>query len=545
MKNKATAFIKPVVFLLIGITIFSLLQDIFIPAASQKRENADRIIDGIRRIEPGTVDVIFIGPSGTEYGVSPIRLYEKTGICGYSLATSGQPIEAAYWLLKDAFTKQKPTVVVLQAGYLFDVPTVDKNTIRWWHILDNYRLSEFKFDMVRDYDTVPYSNGWIPALFPIAKYHTRWNKLAKEDFDLNYGGEYYSLGEWVNGIAAANTYATIEEINGVSDILQQDSYITERTGDETKAETIKKTYVPPQITDYAMQSFLKIKELCDENKAELVLAQIPKLVYPQYGGAWMKSQSDEVHKLAQSYDIAFYDLQYDTDIGINWVTDTHDAGGHLNIRGAEKVADVLGTYLLDHCSVRQQSNPQYDAYATLYDKVREVAMLQSEMDLAKYLDRLSDNSKQWSVFIAASDEYTAGMKAEIYDRFESLGLSLIRNGNFRDAYMAFINRGNVEYEAVSGRRIDHVAEVNGVPVSMSSAGWNVSSYCAITLNGKNYALGGRGLSIVVYDNENGLVIDSVCFDTSLTSNSASRNWSSINAYLRAYESKVCFGEDAA
>ena len=108
MNSKIMKCVKPIAFLLIGVLMFSLVQEVFIPASSRKRENADRIIDGLGRIEKGVVDVIFVGSSLIEYGVSPVRLYEKTGICSYSLATSGQPITVAYWLIRMPLRSRVP-----------------------------------------------------------------------------------------------------------------------------------------------------------------------------------------------------------------------------------------------------------------------------------------------------------------------------------------------------------------------------------------------------------------------------------------------------
>ena len=127
-----------------------------------------------------------------------------------------------------------------------------------------------------------------------------------------------------------------------------------------------------------------------------------------------------------------------------------------------------------------------------------------------------------------------------YSQLEGLGLQLIRQGAFRDAYAAIIDRGGLVYEAVSGRPISHEEEVNGLSVGVSSSGWNTVPSCSITINGINYALSGRGLNIVVYDYESGLVVDSVTFDTCVPSRRSARNRETINDYLRAYEAAVCF-----
>ena len=111
--------------------------------------------------------------------------------------------------------------------------------------------------------------------------------------------------------------------------------------------------------------------------------------------------------------------------------------------------------------------------------------------------------------------------------------------------MAIIDQGEVLYEAVSGRRIDYETELNGTTIKMSSAGWTASPYCRISINGTDYALGGRGLSIVVYDHESNQVIDSVRFDTCNADLPAYRDNLNSLFSLYAYEAKVCFGEDAA
>lgn len=539
-KDVKPILIKSLIFLIFGINLLFFIQEIFIPDESRKRENADRTIDGLGQIEPGTVDVLFIGTSLIEYGISPMRLYEKTGICSYSLATSGQPIGVEYWLLKDAFTKQNPSVVVLLASSLFQVCTEDMITARWWHILDNYRLGRFKIDMAWDYSTLPYSDGYIATLFPIAKYHNRWHELTKSDFDLNYGGEYYALGEWINGIVSGNIHTTIESLNKLNNFLKQDSYITEYYENETYSKTISGPFVDPQVSDYNLQCLLNIKRLCDENGAKLLLTAIP-YNYPAAGSGWTKDKANMIREISQTYDIPFYDLQYNADVGIDWALDSCDAGVHLNIRGAEKVSDILGQYFLDNYSLRQQNNPQYNAYREQYEKVRNVAMLQSEISFADYIQRIKDNASRWIVFIAASDEYTGGMDDESYNLLEGFGLRLVRQGAFRDAYIAILDRGEPVYEAVSGRKIYYSEKLNDLSVSVESSGWNTVPSCSIKLNGEEHSCSSRGLNIVVYDYDTHMVVDSVAFDTSVPSKSFVRNWSIVNNYLHTYESKVCFG----
>ncbi len=46
-----------------------------------------------------------------------------------------------------------------------------------------------------------------------------------------------------------------------------------------------------------------------------------------------------------------------------------------------------------------------------------------------------------------------------------------------------------------------------------SAGFECGDYSSIIIDGVEYSRNNRGLNIVVYNNETGQVIDTVCFDT--------------------------------
>ena len=50
-------------------------------------------------------------------------------------------------------------------------------------------------------------------------------------------------------------------------------------------------------------------------------------------------------ELAEKNKIVYLDLNLVEEIGINWKTDTKDAGDHLNFAGAKKVTKYIGKYL--------------------------------------------------------------------------------------------------------------------------------------------------------------------------------------------------------
>ena len=70
-----------------------------------------------------------------------------------------------------------------------------------------------------------------------------------------------------------------------------------------------------------------------------------------------------------------------TNVGINWETDCLDKGDHLNVSGAEKVSNALGTYLKEQYALPdhrgEKAYASWDTLAEQYDtlvdeKIREL-----------------------------------------------------------------------------------------------------------------------------------------------------------------------------
>ena len=64
-------------------------------------------------------EVIFMGTSHVLYGVTPMQIYEETGIPTYNLAISGFHIGIGYSLLQEAMRFHKPKILALDASTLY------------------------------------------------------------------------------------------------------------------------------------------------------------------------------------------------------------------------------------------------------------------------------------------------------------------------------------------------------------------------------------------------------------------------------------------
>ena len=56
-------------------------------------------------------------------------------------------------------------------------------------------------------------------------------------------------------------------------------------------------------------------------------------------------------------------LDHQEEIGIDWNTDTYDAGLHLNVYGAEKASVWFGKILAENCGVPDRRNDEAIAAA--------------------------------------------------------------------------------------------------------------------------------------------------------------------------------------
>jgi len=531
---KVCPLIKVVLFLTIGIMLFLYVQEVLTPEHSA---DVVRSFNGFESLEKDTVDIIFLGSSHMKFGISPMRIYANSGICSYNLSTSAQPIECSYFLAKRAFETQSPLLIVLDAACLFH--NKENLNIGWRYIMDNAPLDINKIEMAKVYKNKHYADDFWTVVFPFLKFHTRWTELNASDFSIfDNKNPYYTAGEWISpNISGVNF--SLEDVSITVDSMANSNagYVTKRNQNTIKTEIINESLYSPSLSEHSIEYLIKLKELCTNHGAQLLLTKIPVLNYPQfYNSSWSKKKSNLVKNLAMTYAIDFYDPMIDSDIDIDFRYETSDAGNHLNYRGAEKMSVALNDYILNQYGIKGCTNTTYAAMLEKYKLVQEVAALQTETDFNTYIDMLIKHHEGWSIYIAAQEEYTTGLQDSDYLLLESLGLQLIQDGGYSDSYVAVINNGQVKYEAVSDRKIRHFDTNNGTSIYLNSSGWYTSPNSSIKIRNVEYSTLSRGLNIVVFDNKTGLVIDSVAFDTHSSSKTAKRR--SALAYFSAYSNVI-------
>lgn len=257
-------------------------------------------------------DVIFLGSSTVYSAVSPCVLYENYGITSYVLASSSQTCWDSYYVLKEALKKGNPKMVVLDIGFLNQIEDYAEEVSNR-KLFDYMRFSKNKIEAINAAKASE-ENLW-DYMLPVLRYHERYKDLSKEDF----------LYAFYKPSVTHNGY--IINLN-VSDHLEEVA---------TTLDTAEDYTLNARNAEYLQ----KIISLCNDNGISIMLVKTPS-----YNAKWGNHFEADINSFAALNGINYinFDL-YSDKINLDYMTDSPDNGGHLNLLGAEKYTYFLGNVL--------------------------------------------------------------------------------------------------------------------------------------------------------------------------------------------------------
>ncbi len=284
-------------------------------------------------------DVIIFGDCDAYESYSPVTMYEEYGISSFIRGSGEQYINQSYYLLKDVLRNETPKVVVLSVHNLqHDFP---HNEAYNRMTLDGMRWSKDKVDAINS--SMTEGETFVSYVFPVLRYHDRWNKLTKTDIEHVFSKD----------ITSHNGYymrCDVKPIANFPPMIPQISY---------------------DFGDFAMAYLDKIRLLCEENGIELLLVRAPI----EYG--WYEQWDKNVEEYAEQYGLTYINFcDYADDIGIDMNVDTYDAGVHLNIYGVEKLSVYFGRYLTENYDLTDYRTvpsvaSEYEKDIRFYNEMRD------------------------------------------------------------------------------------------------------------------------------------------------------------------------------
>lgn len=310
MNTKAKKWLKFAVSAVIVLSTLALLQCLLVPKYASGVTEGAFIAEYYDEVKDH--DVIFIGDCEVYENFSPIVLFKEYGINSYIRGSAEQYIFQSYYILEDTLRYETPDVVIFNIQSL-QYPE-SRNEAYNRMSIEGMKWSKSKVGAILS--SMREEESFLDYVFPILRYHSRWSELNADDVKYMFGTD--------KRVSHNGYYMRV---------------------DVRPAENVP---VGRPLPDYSFDErswkYLDmIVELCQKRGVELLLIKAPSL-YPYWYPEWDEQVVGYAEKHGLSY-INFLDKT--EEIGIDYKTDTYDAGLHMNLSGAEKLSRWLGKYLTD------------------------------------------------------------------------------------------------------------------------------------------------------------------------------------------------------
>lgn len=263
-------------------------------------------------------DVIFIGDCEVYENFSPAVLWEEYGINSYIRGSAQQLIWQSYYLLEDTLRYEKPKVVIFNVlSMKYDVPQKEAYNRM---TLEGMEWSISKVRSIQA--SMTSQENFLDYVFPLLRYHARWSELTADDITYLFRTEQVSH----------NGYYMRVDVKPAENVPDGRPLAEYRFGEN------------------AYRYLDQMTRLCQENGIQLILVKAPSL-YPYWYDEW-EMQIEEYADANNLLYLNFLELVEET--GVDFATDTYDAGLHLNLSGAEKISRYLGQVLRDQAGIEDR-----------------------------------------------------------------------------------------------------------------------------------------------------------------------------------------------
>ena len=363
---------RAICFCLLFALLFVFLSGAFIPRTGTTEDGMESRISKAYRGEPrDSIDTVFIGNSDIYRAISPVDLFQQTGITSAIAGRPNKQLSEVPGDIRDILRYQNPKTIVLETDCMFsgtnpgfkkgispleaeaakvDVAGQAPSKTKASDVAGQAPPKAGAADVA---DQAPSKakaadvagqappkakasahqnifdkckallqegdSAFLAALnykFPLVKYHDNWKHLKLTAF-LQPRGKYHFSNK---GMAYANTVKAYPFGN---------EYMQLSGGKHA------------MLSEEKLNQFQKIYDLCDRNGVRLVLLTVPS------ANTWNKGKSDTVKQLAKKYDLTYYDYNRQLPAGFDWATDSKDGGNHLNYAGASAVTKDLAKKLTE------------------------------------------------------------------------------------------------------------------------------------------------------------------------------------------------------
>ncbi|MBO7250449.1 MAG: SGNH/GDSL hydrolase family protein, partial [Clostridia bacterium] len=260
--------------------------------------------------EAGGHDVIFVGDCEVYESFVPAILWEEYGISSYIRGSAQQLVWHSYYLLEETLKYETPKAVVFNVMAMkYGEPQSEAYNRM---TLDGMRWSGSKVDAIRA--SMTEDESFVEYIFPLLRFHSRITELTADDFRYAFSSPKVSHSGYLmqKGVVPQTDFSAGREYD-------------------------------LDIDENAWRYLDMMRELCAERGIELILVKAPTNFWAYW---WHEERDAQIAEYAAEHSLAYYNfIPKAEEIGIDWSTDTYDAGAHLNVYGAEKLTRYFGEIL--------------------------------------------------------------------------------------------------------------------------------------------------------------------------------------------------------
>ncbi len=434
------------------------------------------LIDKVKRLE--SIDgpkIVLLGNSNLSFGIDSSLIEEALEMPVVNMGLHGD-LGNAFHEEMGKFNIKEGDIYIVCHSYYGDDDSIGNPLTAWASIENNIHL----WNILRTEDIEEMFTGFPTYLKKCLYLYA--TKTGNED-----DGSIYSRH-------AFNEYGDIQRL---------------RKGNEY-------TFINPitvsDIDDSTVERLNKLNQYITDKGATLLIA-----AYPIANGRMTADASEFQNfqnELAEKLNCPVISNYVDYMFDYSYFYNTHL---HLNTERAILRTDQLITDILKW----KENIPVNLDQSNRIDDVR----LCHITDFQEYLSALSKGKEKYIIFISAKDEASSALDNEAVEALRKLGLSADIKGKLRSGYYAVIN-GREAKEDCAYKKLEESGYIEGkwpIEYSISSAGWDDGNVSSIMINQIEHSKNHRGLNFVIYNKEDGRILDSVAFDTHISDFTATRD----------------------
>ena len=269
-----------------------------------------------------SVEVIIYGSSHAWRGVDSMEMYSGHGVGAYNYACNWQHINTTGLFVEDSLLTQSPKVALVECyrvGEIIEDCNPDgeiyyTRTLKNTEAKKRYLKKCFGDNKER----------LLAYYLPFAQFHYNWSELTRENFDFSY-------------IDSGSLRKEMGAATGASDDSEESEAFTVEIPDWHE-------FWQQPLSDESTEELDRIVNACREKGTEVIFFVIPGMSGEYIYGDAMR----EYAKARGCTFLDFYDLYEEAQI--DGKTDFADSE-HLNAKGAAKLADYLGEYIVNNYEV--------------------------------------------------------------------------------------------------------------------------------------------------------------------------------------------------